>query len=169
MDDICIGQDFQTHGWPRDESTVLTIRRTSRRTDRGEVARRIRDPVPEHRWVNTCAIRMSYILAQAGMPIPHLSGKTIPGRGHHQYFYRVKALRSFLQQRWGRADVQLNQPHNGLGLSGKQGVIIFGVSGWGDASGHASSFNGSSCYDKGYFNSPGAKYQTRDAVLWVLP
>lgn len=48
-------------------------------------------------------------------------------------------------------------------------VIIFGVSGWGDASGHASLFNGSSCYDKCYFNSPGAKYQTRDAVLWVLP
>lgn len=135
----------------------------------GEVARRIRDPIPEHRWVNTCAIRMSYILAQAGMPIPHLSGKTIPGRGHHQYFYRVKALRSFLQQRWGHADVQLNQPRNGLWLSGKQGVIIFGVSGWGDASGHASLFNGSSCYDKCYFNSPGAKYQTRDAVLWVLP
>jgi len=45
-------------------------------------------------------------------------------------------------------------------LVGKKRVILFEVSGWSDAQGHATLFNGQSCYDHCYFDEPEAKYRT---------
>jgi hypothetical protein len=53
-------------------------------------------------------------------------------------------------------------------MAGKQGLILFEVSGWSDALGHATLFDGKACYDHCYFNEPEAKYRTDRANFWSL-
>ncbi|MCK7577749.1 MAG: type VI secretion system amidase effector protein Tae4 [Chromatiales bacterium] len=60
-------------------------------------------------------------------------------------------------------------PSGGGELAGKNGAILFEVSGWSDAQGHATLFNGSACYDHCYFNEPGVNYRTDRASFWSLP
>jgi hypothetical protein len=135
----------------------------------GYVDKNINNPDPTQRWDNTCAVRMSYILNQAGMTIPHIPGQTVSGADKRWYFYRVRNLIAFLGQRWGKAEIVKYPPSGGGALAGKKGVILFEVSGWSNAEGHATLFNGSTCYDHCYFNQPEAKYRTDRANFWSLP
>lgn len=135
----------------------------------GTVAKNI-GLTPPVGWRNTCAIRMSYILNHSGMPVPRIVGKTVSGADKKWYFYRVRDLIDFLTQRWGRADLILPFPvARNDDMSEKRGVILFEVSGWQDASGHASLWDGSRCYDHCYFNQDGAIYRTNRASFWSLP
>ena len=131
----------------------------------GEVAANIRDK--KNPWRNTCAVRMSYILNQSGLIIPAITGKTKKGGDNRNYFYRVKDVISFLKQQWGMPEV-VAYPPSGGSLAGKKGVILFEVQGWDDASGHATLFNGISCYDHCYFNEPSVTYRTSQANFWSL-
>ncbi|QCP47799.1 cytoplasmic protein [Trinickia violacea] len=132
----------------------------------GNVAAHIRDK--KNPWKNTCAVRMSYILNRSGVFIPALPGKTKTGDGGLNYFYRVKDLIAFLRQRWGEPEVVAYPPSGGGSLAGRKGVVLFEVSGWNDASGHATLYNGSTCYDHCYFNETGATYRTERANFWAL-
>ncbi|WP_256857167.1 type VI secretion system amidase effector protein Tae4 [Burkholderia cenocepacia] len=134
----------------------------------GYVEKNVNNPNPTERWSNTCAVRMSYILGEAGMVIPRIPEQTVPGRDNRQYFFRVRDLIRFLEQRWGKAEGVKYPPSNGGLLAGRQGVILFEVSGWSDAQGHATLFNGRTCYDHCYFNEPGARYRTDRANFWSL-
>lgn len=133
----------------------------------GMVEKNIQNPDPSQRWKNTCAVRMSYILNQSGLLIPAISGETVSGADKHQYFYRVRNLITFLHQRWGSPEVVQYPPAGEF--AGRKGVILFEVSGWSDARGHATLFDGSRCYDECYFNSPEATYRTDRANFWSLP
>jgi len=133
----------------------------------GAIATNIRTVDEKYRWKNTCAVRMSYILNQTGSRIPKLRD-TVSGADGMNYFYRVKDLRAYLERTWGAAR-QVDFPPSGGGpLAGKQGVILFAVSGWSDAGGHATLFNGITCYDNCYFNEPEANYRTDSAYFWSL-
>lgn len=134
----------------------------------GYVGKNINNPDPTKRWSNTCAVRMSYILNQSGMQIPRINGQTASGEDNKQYFFRVHDLIRFLKFRWGRPDIVKYPPSGGGELSGKKGVILFEVSGWSDARGHATLFNGLTCYDQCYFNEPGVRYSTERANFWSL-
>lgn len=134
----------------------------------GNVEKNINNPVPAQRWDNTCAVRMSYILGQAGLIIPTLRGQTVSGADGRKYFFRVRDLITFLKQQWGEAEVVKYPASGGGPLAGKQGVILFEVSGWSDALGHATLFDGRTCYDHCYFNEPEAKYRTERANFWSL-
>lgn len=134
----------------------------------GFVERNVNNPDPQRRWSNTCAVRMSYILNQAGLLIPSKPGKTVSGADGRHYFFRVKDLIDFLKTSWGPAEIVKYPPSGGGALSGKKGLILFEVSGWADAQGHATLFNGITCYDHCYFNEPGAKYRTDRANFWSL-
>lgn len=134
----------------------------------GNVEKNINNPNATQRWDNTCAVRMSYILGQAGLLIPAIQGQTVSGADQRKYFFRVRDLISFLKQHWGEADVVKYPPSGGGVLAGKQGVILFEVSGWSDALGHATLFDGKACYDHCYFNEPEAKYRTDRAHFWSL-
>lgn len=63
-------------------------------------------------------------------------------------------------------------PAGGLDVSsrfaGKTGVLIFDVSGWGDASGHVTLWNGRDCGDTCYFvhDQPGVR--TIEVMFWEL-
>ncbi|AXV75717.1 MULTISPECIES: type VI secretion system amidase effector protein Tae4 [Ralstonia solanacearum species complex] len=132
----------------------------------GEVAANIRDK--QNPWRNTCAVRMSYILNQSGVLVPKIPGKTKKGGDNQNYFYRVRDVIAFLKNRWGTPEVVAYPPTGGGELSGKKGVILFEVQGWSDAAGHATLFNGSTCYDHCYFNEPGVTYRTSKANFWAL-
>jgi len=140
----------------------------------GRVADNINNPNPKQRWENTCAVRMSYILNYSGVIIPAITGKTVSGADKKQYFYRVRDLITFLKEIWGKPEVVDYPPEDGGKISEKKGVILFEVSGWSDAAGHATLFNGkllddNKCYDRCYFNSPEVEYQTDRANFWSLP
>ena len=132
----------------------------------GEVAANIHDK--KHPWKNTCAVRMSYILNQSGLFVPATPGKTKKGADHRNYFYRVTDVITFLNHRWGAPEVVAYPPSGGGALAGKKGIILFEVHGWTDAVGHATLFNGTTCYDHCYFNEPGVTYHTTKANFWAL-
>ena len=132
------------------------------------VEKNINNPTAAQRWDNTCAVRMSYILSQAGMSMPSIRGQTVSGSDGKKYFFRVRDLIDFLQQRWGKAEVVQYPAADGGALAGKQGVILFEVSGWSNAQGHATLFDGRTCYDHCYFNIAGANYRTDRANFWSL-
>lgn len=134
----------------------------------GNVEKNIRNPDLQQRWSNTCAVRMSYILNESGLRIPRIPGQTVSGGDGRQYFFRVRNLIAFLEQRWGKPEIVKYPPSGGGPLAGKKGVVLFEVSGWSDALGHATLFNGNNCYDHCYFNDPGAKYRTERANFWSL-
>ncbi len=71
------------------------------------------------------------------MLIPKIPGQTVSGADKRQYFFRVKDLIAFLEQRWGKAEIIKYPPAGGGALVGKRGLILFEVSGWPDAQGHA--------------------------------
>jgi hypothetical protein len=132
----------------------------------GDVAAHIRDK--KNPWVNTCAVRMSYILNQSGVLIPATAGKTKKGGDHRNYFYRVKDVIAFLKFKWGSPEAVAYPPAGGGTLAGKKGIVLFEVHGWSDASGHATLFDGTTCYDHCYFNEPGVTYRTSQANFWML-
>lgn len=133
----------------------------------GAVATNIRHPtVP---WTNTCAVRMSYILNQTGVLIPKSAGETVTGEDGRNYFYRVPDVISFLRRQWGPPETVSYPPAGGGALAGRKGVILFEVTGWSDALGHATLFDGNACYDHCYFNELEASYRTPKAHFWELP
>lgn len=134
----------------------------------GYVEKNINNPEHSQKWTNTCAVRMSYILNHAGFIIPKIPGQTVSGGDQRQYFFRVKNLITFLETKWGKPDVVKYPPSGGGALAGKKGVILFEVSGWDDAQGHATLFDGNTCYDHCYFNEPGVNYHTDQANFWSL-
>ncbi len=80
----------------------------------GYVEKNINNPDPAQRWSNTCAVRMSYILNEAGLIIPKIPGQTVSGADKRQYFFRVRNLITFLQQRWGKPEVVVYPPRRNL-------------------------------------------------------
>ncbi len=135
----------------------------------GYVEKNINNPDPSQKWNNTCAVRMSYILNESGVTIPKITGKTVSGKDKRQYFFRVRDLITFLKRCWSLPQiVEYPQSTSGL-LSGQKGIILFEISGWSDAAGHATLFNGYKCYDSCYFNEPGVTYRTNRANFWSLP
>lgn len=133
----------------------------------GAVEANIRHPTQP--WENTCAVRMSYILNQTGTIIPARAGKTVTGKDKRNYFYRVDDVIAFLHTQWGEPEIVKYPPSGGGALAGRKGIILFEIHGWSNARGHATLFNGSTCYDHCYFNEREATYQTTKAYFWKLP
>jgi len=101
---------------------------------------------------NACAIRMSYILQNNGVQVPsHGFGATSGGGDKLRYLFRVKDIENFIPHIWGKPNLTLSNLQNGNEIKGKTGVLIFTISGWGDASGHVTLWNGKRCYDSCYF------------------
>lgn len=76
----------------------------------------------------------------------------------------------FLKMRWGAPDQQVRYPPaDGGELADQKGLVLFEVSGWSDAAGHATLWDGARCYDECYFNEPGVPYRTDRANFWSLP
>jgi hypothetical protein len=65
------------------------------------------------------------------------------------HIFRVKALSSYLKKNYGEPESYDSKNYK-TSLKDKKGIIIFEVSGWGDASGHADLWNGEKAIWQGY-------------------
>jgi hypothetical protein len=96
---------------------------------------------------------LSYALNYSGVVIPKIRGKTVSGADKRAYFFRVRDVIDFLNHAWGKPDLVLPFPESKESeLDKRQGIILFDVKGWQDANGHATLWNGATCYDHCYFN-----------------
>ncbi|MDB5248927.1 MAG: hypothetical protein JWQ40_3321 [Segetibacter sp.] len=110
---------------------------------------------------NTCAMRVSMALnACAGHEIPRREGLlTVRGVDRKRYAVRVKELKNYLKLRYSLPFRTLTATTQGVidnvSIKGLKGIIAFDVTGWGDASGHFTLWNGEELLYSGghdYFN-----------------
>lgn len=115
-----------------------------------------------HSWENTCAARMSYALNRSGIRLAQASnGGSLKGNDGFNYWIRVKDLKAYLKQRLGKPDIEhspikITEPtreqayqraddvrNNMLNqIQGKHGIVVFDVTGWSNASGHFTLWDG---------------------------
>lgn len=110
---------------------------------------------------NACAIRMSYTLGHSGVVIGKGKWLTSSGADKKLYIYRVTDLILFLEQTFGKPDRTIKHPKPG-DLAAVKGILVFKVTGWSNASGHATLWDGTSCSDHCFFNN------ATEASIWKL-
>lgn len=119
-------------------------------------------------WENTCAARMSYALNRSGIKLPSSGGYSLKGDDGLIYWMRVQELKKYMNTRFKKADVfydhkilnavidiktkqltsdvieriKLTKSNFISKISGKTGIIVFDVTGWGNASGHFTLWDG---------------------------
>lgn len=117
---------------------------------------------------NTCVLRISRCFNYSGNPIPRSTTDeilTIRGGDGMNYALRVHEFLGYLRRKYGPPSVEHAYPPPGggevpAGFKGRQGVIVFEVDGWIDATGHVDLWNGARCRHAEYF----ARAQT--VMLW---
>lgn len=109
---------------------------------------------------NACATRISKALNFSGdnHKIPFYKTKDSKGDDVVQvssggqknwYIYRVKVLVQYLSEIYGKPQTMSPTSYKKL-LSGRKGIIVFEVTGWSDASGHADLWDGSKVVGSDY-------------------
>ncbi len=118
---------------------------------------------------NTCVVRVSRSFNYSGNRIPggEEKLKTVRGGDELHYAFRVREFTRYLRRRYGSPGLthSYEQPGGDIPESflGQQGVIIFEVDGWNDATGHADLWNGAHCRHAGYF------HKASEVMLWRVP
>ncbi|WP_417662980.1 type VI secretion system amidase effector protein Tae4 [Pseudomonas sp.] len=103
-------------------------------------------------YANACALRMSWGLNHGGFRIPKgtiIQNKPIyrlAGKDGLPYILKVADIIEFLKFNWGEPDQTLKSQESAL-LNGKKGIIVMTVSGWSDATGHVTLWDGSTTGD----------------------
>lgn len=119
---------------------------------------------------NACPIRMSYSLNKVGILIP--SGKkfaVVSGADKKQYMYRVNDMIQFLEETLGKPDVTIKSPKES-DFKGKKGIIVFSGSGWANARGHVTLWDGAVCSDACHFmaSPENGSFIPEKGFLWSL-
>lgn len=121
-------------------------------------------------WIkNTCVVRVSRSLNYAKDPITKAPGLLIVlGGDKKRYALRVKEFRAYMNKTYGKPAVSEKKNAGGTitktKFSGKRGIICFEVTGWSDATGHFSLWDGTKVlYDGGHDYFGGL---SNEAVLW---
>ncbi len=140
-------------------------------------------------YENTCAVRMSYALNRSGLKLGKApsSGGSMRGGDDYLYWIRVGDLKAELVKQFKGADAELNlkvipasmlsdkagmstlfkervkqaQEFLDTKLASKNGIVVFEVSGWGDASGHFTLWDGGAkklAYAEGHDDPNGNHY-----------
>lgn len=116
---------------------------------------------PQLGFTNACAVRMSYALNHSGVTIERGPWSTVSGEQGKQYIFRVRDMLKFLRHKFGKPDIAIQNPDM-KELAGEKGILIFTVTGWSDATGHATVWNGNACGDRCYFS------KASEVSLWRL-
>lgn len=110
-------------------------------------------------YLNACALRFSRALNYSGMKVPSvplLNGGKLTGEDKLNYMIRVRDVVKFVKTHLGKADYSqspapdvdlIHDPY----LLAHKGILHFDISGWGDASGHITLWDGCDCGDSCYF------------------
>ena len=127
---------------------------------------------------NSCTLRNCYALNRSGTPIKTDVKGVLYGTGGDgkKYIYRVKDYIKYTTAKWGAPDI-VRSPGDSdylTAFSGKKGVIAFVITGWGDATGHVTIYNGSTCgnhcyfTDSDYISAGSDPATTVKVMLWEL-
>lgn len=124
-------------------------------------------------WIeNTCTIRLSHALNEAGFLIPKgpsadVEGlHTISGENGNQYAYRVREMESWLRQTIGQPTLTRESKGSAgvdpSAFSGRRGIIMFEVDSWSNASGHMDLWRDDQAKHAAYFE------EAQSVSLWEL-
>ncbi len=119
---------------------------------------------------NTCVLRLSRSFNASGNPIPRNPTDeivTVRGGDGKHYALRVREFDRYLRRKYGPPQL-VHVYEGGAGgdipatFMGKQGVVMFEVDGWSDATGHLDLWNGLRCRHAAYF------HLAREVSLWLV-
>lgn len=129
-------------------------------------------------YTNACALRMSRSFNYGKFPvkrgtlIPNPNDiKRLKGSDGLAYIFRVKDIMRYIELSFGKPEYSIKTNGNNIKnqFLGKQGIIIFKVKGWGDATGHVTLWDGIECSDGHcYFTHSQASVETTEILLWEL-
>lgn len=131
---------------------------------------KVADNIASQTFENACPIRMSYVLNQTGVPVPATGYHVVSGADHKWYMYRVNEMMTFLAQIFGKPDVEVKAPHE-RAFAGRHGILVVQGSGWSNARGHVTLWNGTSCSDRCHLTADpdNGTFVPSSAALWILP
>lgn len=127
--------------------------------------------MPRGGFRNACPIRLSYALNEAGVKIPGPSKgyKVSSGKNGRWYIYRVDDMVRYLRSTWGSPDIEAIGAKKS-DFASEKGVIAITGSGWSDASGHVTLWNGVRCQDDCHLagDPENGSFTPSKAFLWKL-
>lgn len=119
---------------------------------------------------NACPIRMSYVLNKTGFPIMKSSlYAMVSGADNRQYLYRVNDMMDYLERHFGKPDKTVASPKP-EDFAGMKGLIVVKGSGWRNARGHVTLWNGTRCSDVCHLMSDpdNGTFTPETASIWEL-
>ena len=121
---------------------------------------------------NACPIRLSYILNYAGtkLPGPKRGYAVVSGQDGKWYMYRVPDMIRFLERTWGKAN-KISKNAKPTDFSTARGIISVQGTGWNNATGHVTLWNGNRCLDSCHLaqDPDNGTFVPTLAKLWTLP
>jgi hypothetical protein len=136
------------------------------RTIGGEVGEFIKDGT----FKNACPIRMSYVLNKTGFPITKMGYKVYRGADHCLYMIRMLEMFDYLVHTFGEPDKTVKHPQLS-DFAEMKGILAVKGSGWNNAKGHITLWEGSSCTDTCHLTGDpeNNSFIPENASIWVLP
>lgn len=122
-------------------------------------------------YANACALRLSRAFNYGGLTITSkATGYKVKGGDGKSYLLRVRDMITFVRANFGSPDIRVapRGQDKTADFASKRGVLIFNVSGWGDASGHVTLWNGADCGDNCYFIHDQPGVSTTEIQFWEL-
>jgi RHS repeat-associated protein len=131
-------------------------------------------------YANTCALRMSTALNKSGNDIDtdvkNSKGQkmyTLEGSDGKDYALRKSDIKDYMKGEYGKADISTKSTDKDFDskvseIKGQKGVVVFDVTGWGDATGHVTIYDGKgSCGHDCYFpDSDKIKQENTQRQAW---
>lgn len=122
-------------------------------------------------YANACALRLSRAFNYGGLEITSsASGYKVAGGDGRRYLLRVVDIIALVKANFGTPDVEVATEGQDVTdqFIDKKGILIFDVSGWGDATGHVTLWNGAECGDSCYFVHSQPGVTTTKVLFWEL-
>ena len=99
----------------------------------------------------------------------------LKGGDENWYYYRVRNLKTYLNRKYGNPDftytitAKMTAADIQKAITGMQGIIVFHISGWTDASGHFTLWDGTQVALGNYFDPDNLDGGTLMSVdIWLL-
>jgi len=170
-----MGRPSFSSAWDRFREINVNVESVGQKIG-GKVGQNVKSGV----FRNACPIRMSYVFNHTGFPI-NRARVPLDDKGNVQvssgadgfwYIFRVTALIEYLKNTLGAPDIVSDRiPIVGSAYGSKKGISVVTGSGWSDATGHVSLYDGSSCSDICHFDGDpdNGSFTPTKASLWILP
>lgn len=122
-------------------------------------------------YANACALRLSRAFNYSAVPIAKsAAGYKVKGADDKQYLLRVRDMITFVRSNFGAPEKAVSPSGKDVtaDFKGLKGILVFSVTGWGDATGHVTLWNGSDCGDHCYFVHDQPSVSTTLVQFWEL-